>query len=53
MKGLITKLTGGLYTIKVGDEYFNRKARGKFRHTNESPKVGDIADIDDNFIMKL
>ncbi len=53
MKGLITKLTGGLYTVKVGDEYFNRKARGKFRHTNESPKVGDICDFDDDFIMKL
>lgn len=53
MKGLITKLTGGLYTIKVEDIYYERKARGKFRHTNESPKVGDIVDIDDNFIIKI
>lgn len=53
MKGLITKLIGGLYTIKVGTEYYERKARGKFRHTNESPKVGDIVDIDDDFIIKI
>lgn len=53
MKGLITKLIGGLYTIKVNDEYLERKARGKFRHTNESPKVGDLVDIDDNFITKI
>lgn len=53
MKGRITKLIGGLYTIKVGDEYLNRKARGKFRHTNESPKVGDIVDISDDFITKI
>ncbi len=53
MKGRITKLIGGLYTIKANGEHFERKARGKFRHTNESPKVGDIVDFDDNFIMKI
>jgi ribosome biogenesis GTPase len=53
MKGRITKLIGGLYTIKVESEYFERKARGKFRHTNESPKVGDIVDFDENFILKI
>jgi len=53
MKGRITKLIGGLYTVKVEDEYLLRKARGKFRHTKESPKVGDIVDIDSDFIIKI
>lgn len=54
LKGRITKLIGGLYTVK--DE-FNQshelKARGKFRHKNESPKVGDIVDFDTDFILKV
>jgi len=53
-KGLITKLTGGLYTVR--DESNNShelKARGKFRHTKESPKVGDRVMFDDEFIKEL
>lgn len=53
-EGLITKLTGGLYTVvdefKVSREL---KARGLFRHTNESPKVGDHVLFDDDFIMEI
>ena len=53
-KGLITKLTGGLYTVR--DELNNShelKARGKFRHTKESPKVGDKVMFDEEFIKEL
>ena len=53
-KGLITKLTGGLYTVR--DEFNNShelKARGKFRHTKESPKVGDRVMFDEEFIKEL
>lgn len=53
-EGRITKLIGGLYTV-VDDEfhYTELKARGKFRHTKQSPKVGDIVMYDDEFIKKI
>lgn len=53
-KGLITKLTGGLYTVR-DEEFISRemKARGLFRHTKESPKVGDRVMFDDDFIMEI
>lgn len=53
-KGRITKLIGGLYTVR--DEQNNShelKARGKFRHKKESPKVGDLVKFDDDFIMEV
>ena len=53
-KGLITKLIGGLYTVR--DEQNNShelKARGKFRHKKESPKVGDKVMFNDEFIMEV
>jgi len=53
-KGLITKLIGGLYTVKGEDGHkYTLKARGKFRHKNESPKVGDRVLFDDDFIMEI
>lgn len=53
-EGLITKLIGGLYTVRDENNVSHElKARGKFRHTNESPKVGDRVMFDDDFIMKL
>jgi len=53
-EGLITKLTGGLYTVVDENKVFHElKARGKFRHTNESPKVGDHVLYDDDFIMEI
>lgn len=53
-KGLITKLTGGLYTVRdESNNTFELKARGKFRHTKESPKVGDRVMFDDEFIKEL
>lgn len=53
-EGLITKLIGGLYTVRdKSNKSYKLKARGKFRHTNESPKVGDKVMFDDDFIMDL
>ena len=53
-KGLITKLIGGLYTVKdENNQSHLLKARGKFRHTNESPKVGDNVMFDQDFIKEI
>lgn len=41
MIGKIIKLTGGFYYIKSGDEVFETRARGNFRHTKVEPIVGD------------
>ena len=53
-EGRITKLIGGLYTVRDKENNSHElKARGKFRHKNQSPKVGDIVMFDTEFIMKL
>lgn len=47
-------MIGGLYTVR--DENKNShelKARGKFRHTNESPVVGDRVIYDEKFITDI
>ena len=41
MIGKIIKLTGGFYYIKYGDEVFETRARGNFRHSKVEPIVGD------------
>lgn len=41
MRGKIIKLTGGFYYIKSGDEVFETRARGNFRHSKVEPIVGD------------
>lgn len=41
MEGVITKGIGGFYYVKVHDEIYECKARGKFRADNLSPTVGD------------
>ncbi len=52
IKGRITALSGGLYTVRVpaesGDGYreLGCRARGIFRHSNRSPLVGDIVWLD-------
>ncbi|XMB85613.1 ribosome small subunit-dependent GTPase A [Mycoplasmatota bacterium WC44] len=53
MKGLIIKLIGGLYTVKVDGNLIQCKARGKLRHLNVSPKVGDIVELNDDFILDI
>lgn len=53
-EGRIIKLIGGLYTVldELGHTH-ERKARGKFRHINESPKVGDLVGFDDDLIQSV
>ena len=41
MIGKIIKLTGGFYYIKSGDQVFETRARGNFRHSKVDPLVGD------------
>lgn len=52
-EGLIVKLIGGLYTVRDNENNSHElKARGKFRHKKESPKVGDRVLFNDEFIME-
>ena len=50
IKGRIVALLGGLYTVRVdGDEgcrHIGCRARGIFRHSNMSPLVGDLVQVD-------
>ncbi len=53
-KGRIVKLIGGVYTVL--DEEGKRhelKPRGKFRHRKISPKVGDVAYLDEHSITDI
>ncbi len=53
-QGRVTKLIGGQYTVKDAQ---NRavvlKPRGKFRHLDLSPKVGDIVFFDEERILDM
>jgi len=53
IEGLITKLTGGLYTVKTLDSSVELKARGLFRHEGISPMVGDHVVIEDGMISQV
>jgi len=47
-------LIGGLYTVRDENKISHElKARGKFRHTNESPVVGDRVLFDEKFITDI
>lgn len=46
MEGTIIKGIGGFYYVKVHNEIFECKARGKFRHNELTPMVGDKVDIE-------
>lgn len=47
-------MIGGLYTVRDESKVSHKlKARGKFRHTNESPVVGDRVIFDEDFIMEI
>ena len=41
MKGKIIKGIGGFYYVKTADGLIECKARGKFRHRDMKPLVGD------------
>ncbi|WP_125153783.1 ribosome small subunit-dependent GTPase A [Clostridium rectalis] len=45
MQGTIIKGIGGFYYVKVNDNVIECKARGKFRHNELTPMVGDKVDI--------
>lgn len=45
MQGTIIKGIGGFYYVKVDEEIFECKARGKFRFNELTPMVGDRVDI--------
>ena len=50
MEGKIIKGIGGFYYVKTKDEVIECKARGKFRHKDMKPMVGDnvIITVDNN-----
>jgi ribosome biogenesis GTPase / thiamine phosphate phosphatase len=45
MEGTIVKGIGGFYYVKVNDNIYECKARGKFRYDELTPMVGDKVDI--------
>ncbi len=45
MRGLITKLIGGIYFVETETSYLECKARGVFRNRNISPCVGDYVEV--------
>lgn len=45
MQGTIVKGIAGFYYIKTNEEIIECKARGKFRHNELTPMVGDIVEI--------
>ena len=46
LTGMIVKNISDTYTVKVKNELYECKARGKFRNTGLTPLVGDIVEID-------
>ncbi|MCR5788106.1 MAG: ribosome small subunit-dependent GTPase A, partial [Bacilli bacterium] len=53
--GKIVKIISNLYTVKVDNELYECRARGKFRFDKISPLVGDIVTIDTNekYILEI
>lgn len=58
MEGRIIKGIAGLYIVRVENEYYKCKVKGKFRYDNLTPMIGDIVNItiidkDDAIIDKI
>jgi len=55
MNGQIIRVISNLYTVKVNEDLYGCRARGKFRKDNISPIVGDnvIVDIENNVIEEI
>ena len=55
MNGKITRIISNLYTVKVGEELYGCRARGRFRKDGISPIVGDnvIIDPEENYILEI
>lgn len=43
--GIIVKILGGIYSVYNSGEVLECRARGLFRHTGETPLVGDMVEI--------
>jgi len=52
-QGKIVKQISNDYTVKVDNELIVCKARGKFRNLGISPLVGDLVEIEDNYILNI
>lgn len=53
-EGVIVKALSGFYYVKSGDELVSCRAKGKFRHDNMTPLVGDrVFFSDDGVVEKL
>ncbi len=46
MQGIIIKGIAGFYYVKIDEKVYECKARGKFRHDELSPLVGDHVEVD-------
>lgn len=55
INGVIIRQKSNLYTVFANNQSFNCSARGKFRHTNITPLVGDYCTIttEDNCIIDI
>lgn len=53
MEGRIIKNISNDYVVKVDNKLYTCKPRGKFRISNLTPLVGDIVEIDNNYIIDI
>jgi len=55
LEGKIIKNVSNDYTVKVDNDIYICKPRGKFRNTKETPLVGDnvVIDKDNNYILEI
>ena len=45
MTGKIVGSSGGLYTVLSDEKVYRMRAKGAFRHTHDTPLVGDVCDF--------
>lgn len=55
LKGIIVKNISDIYTVKVNQDLYDCKARGKFRQSGLTPLVGDAVEIDpeNHYILNI
>ncbi len=55
MEGKIIRIISNLYTVKVNNQEYECRARGKFRNEKITPLVGDncLIDADNNYILEI
>lgn len=52
-QGKITKGIGGFYYVDTGAEVVETRARGKFRNMGIKPMVGDLVEIENNYVYEI